>query len=51
MFVSFCSKAKELQIVAKASNIAKNCWKKLLVDEAAERLRRKGTKEKIGSVA
>ena len=50
MFVSFYSKVKQLQIVAKAQNFIKNCWRKLLVDEVAKRLRWKGTEEKIGSV-
>ena len=44
MFVSFYSKAKELQTVAKTPNFTKNFWK-LLVDDVAERLRWKGTEE------
>ncbi|XP_065371026.1 uncharacterized protein LOC135963182 [Calliphora vicina] len=37
---------KELQTVAKTPNFIKNCWRKLLVDELAEKLCWKGTEEK-----
>ncbi|KAI8116057.1 hypothetical protein CVS40_11806, partial [Lucilia cuprina] len=39
-------KVKELQTVAKTPNFIKNCWRKLLVDELAEKLCWKGTEEK-----
>ncbi|XP_049316745.1 uncharacterized protein LOC125779406 [Bactrocera dorsalis] len=42
----FASFEMELKTVAKKPNFTKNCWRKLLVDELAEKLCWKGTEQK-----
>ncbi|XP_049304076.1 uncharacterized protein LOC125776362 [Bactrocera dorsalis] len=45
LFASFASEM-ELKTVGKKPNFTKNCWRKLLVDELAEKLCWKGTEKK-----
>ncbi|XP_039968134.1 uncharacterized protein LOC120779832 [Bactrocera tryoni] len=44
----FASFEMELKTVGKKPNFTKNCWRKLLVDELAEKLCWKGTEQKKG---